>query len=133
MMNKQDNSILNFAEISKIDDNIIHIKFTDTSVLNLERAIALDNKRLVLCNSKPYYSIIDLKDVFGNVSKRSQYYLGQQCKSTDLIVHEVIIANSLPVRMLVNYYIKIINPKFKIEVFKDFESGLAFLKQKITA
>jgi len=119
---------LTFATVSLIKRDIIYAEFKNTQSIKMEDVVKLNNARLTLSKGQAFYSLVSLASVFGSMTKPAQNYLANDCESSDLILHETIIVNSLPIRILVHYYIKTFKPKFEITVVKDFESGIKTLR-----
>ncbi|MFK8038056.1 MAG: hypothetical protein AB8B74_07190 [Crocinitomicaceae bacterium] len=119
-----------FGKVSKIGQKIIFTEFYSNDNFGIDEARTIDNARNKLSGGKKFYSLVSLISVFGHMTKEAQTFLGKESKCSKLILHEVVLVNNLPTRILTKYFIKFINPPYKIEVAKQFENGLKILKQR---
>lgn len=126
-INKEIN--LQFAHVSVPEDFIIFTKYKNVELIDYSEAKILCEARYELAEGKPFYSLAGLESVFGHMSKKAQKYLASECRSSSLIIHEAIIVNSLPVRILVHYYMKKFKPPFPINIVKDYETGIKLLQE----
>jgi hypothetical protein len=118
---------LNFARVSKVKNGIIFTEFYSNEHFDVAEAMQVDKARYQLCGGKEFYSMASLVNIFGHMTKEAQLFFANDAKCKDLIKYEVILVDSLSVRILAKYFIKWIKPPYKIEVIKDFNEGLKIL------
>jgi hypothetical protein len=118
---------LSFAKVTMVKEDIIYTEFYSNENFDVAEAKQVDEARYQLSRGKEFYSIAGLVNIFGHMTKNAQLYFANDAKCRDLIKHEVILVDSLSIRILAKYYIKWIKPPYKIEVTKDLKEGLQIL------
>ena len=118
---------LDFCKVTRISSQILFTEFYSNDNFDIEEARQLDNARYDLCNGDNFYSLVSLVNVFGHMTKQAQSYLAKDAQCSSLIKYEVILVDSLSIRILTKYYIKWMQPPYKIEVQKSYRNGLNLL------
>ena len=116
-----------FGKVSLLSHQILFTEFYSNDNFTIEEAKLLDNARYKLCKGRNFYSLVSLMSIFGHMTKEAQIFLAQESKCKDLISHEVLLIDSLSIRLLSKYFIKWMKPPYKIEVAKNYETGLDIL------
>ncbi len=128
MMNT--NSItLNCATISSVENQIIYTRFHEAEIFDMVDAHSLNEARIKIAKGKPCYSLVSLENIFGHMTSEAQQYLARECLSSQLIQAEAIIINTLPMRILVHYYLKKFSPLFSVKIVKNYDAGLTWLRE----
>lgn len=127
-MNQAQNTIqLDSFKVSIINSQILYTEFYSNDNFDLAEARQLDDARYQLSKGKHFYSLVSLVNVFGHMTKSAQSFLAKDAKCKNLIEHEVILVDSLSIRIMTKYFMKWMNPPYQIEVLKDYNNGVEFL------
>jgi len=117
-----------FCKISVIEDRIVHTEFYSNDKFDIRQAKLLDEARFKLINGKSFYSLISLVNVFGHMTKEAQEYFSTKALCKDLIQHEILVIDSLSIRLLAKAFIKWTKPPYNIQLKKRFNEALGTLQ-----
>jgi len=114
------------AEI-KSDGDIFIVRFNDNADLDGVAIIELLSKLEELSGGKKYKAIADTNDlVLGHIA-RSAYNENIKIENAPNRIAEAFVVNSLPIRLLINFYQKTIKPTFPSQSFKTVEDAKIWL------
>ncbi len=100
---------------------------TDVTVEELKDFL---NQVYDLMKHKPFYLINDLRNHYGSFSNEVWRFLGNDKKFNTIILRSIVISTNLGMRIQLNFFVKIIKPRFKITHVKT-EKEAYQLIQKI--
>lgn len=103
--------ILNFR------DKTLYIKFNGPLQLTADIIKEIHTEGVRLSEGKPYYIITDVRIELSSSSETRKY--GADIEFIKYHLAHAIVANSLPVRLLSNFFININKPKVPTRLFKD--------------
>lgn len=132
-MNQLEYIEFDFGKVTKVSNQIIFTEFYSNDNFDVGAAKLIDEARFKLANGKKFLSLASLVNVFGHMTKEAQIFFANDSQCKDLIKHEVLLVDSLSIRILVKYYIKWIKPPYNIEVTKNYDDGLKKLSKLLSA
>ena len=108
--------------------NIFYLTYLDGAEVNLDKLKEVVNNGFELHGEKPFYSIIDLRDNFASMDSDAKKYLANQKLLNDLRICEVVLVNSLAMRLVTKGYFMIFKPKWPLKVVNKNSELIDFLK-----
>ena len=115
--------------ISLDKDNIVLMKMKDNLETNKASAIEIVASILEISNKTPFYLIVDATNIFGSMDKGANHYFATEPEYNRLRIATAVIVNSLPIRMLINFYQTVHLGKDKnLKIVKNKEEALAYFK-----
>ena len=121
---------LNCGTVSKLQDKIILIQFRDGFNLNEDDAIAVRDAAFELIGEGKFLTIIDARNIGGSMGRRASQYFAQNEKLVARRMAQAIVVNTLALKLVVRFYIKINTPKREAQIFEKIEEALEWLETK---
>lgn len=116
------------ALIELIDDDYVQVMFFDNIVLDLDLQLRLLESYIAICEGKKYpFLFAAMENVtITKEARDNAIKLEDKAPATKTAV----IANSLPYRMIANFYLKFNKPKNPFKVFSNKEDAIKWLLGK---
>ena len=108
---------------TKMDEQVGLVKYNGRTDVTLEELIDFLEKIYVLMKNKPFYLINDLIDNYGGFSNEIWKYLANDKTFNTRIIRSIVISNHLGIRIQLNFFVKILKPKFKVTMVKSTEKA----------
>ncbi len=118
------------AELSFHDKDIIRFKLLDDIDIekkDAEEAIEAIN---TITQRKAYYLLTETGNHF-TASAEAREYMANKIGSTSILANAIYL-RSLPIRLIINVYVKINKPVVPTKVFNSEELALEWLKEQIS-
>lgn len=109
-----------------IENDILYIIFNDGAVVDLEEIKASKAARLELQNSESMLVFVDIRNLF-NVTVEARKYAAED-ENSKYSIAMAILVNSLPTRLLTNFFIKFNKPKTPTKMFTSKDKALTWLE-----
>lgn len=121
--------VLDQARARLFSPNILVINYLNDSEVGIEEIKILIDHFIDTANRKPFITIVDIRDIRGNMTAEAMEYITNHKESQNLKIAEAILVNSLGMRLLANFYLKIKTQSGPTHVFNDESKALAWLKE----
>ncbi len=118
---------LSFTTISIEAPNLVWVKLNVDAEIDLEKAETFITAALKLVENKPFYLLIDSRDIFMNIDHSAREYFATQKEYNDLNIAKALLVNNMPTTMILNFYKKFYSHKNPIEVFDDLDKAKEWL------
>ncbi|MCH2231804.1 MAG: hypothetical protein MK105_15830 [Crocinitomicaceae bacterium] len=107
--------------------NIFYLTYLDGAEVDLVKLKEVVKNGFELHGEKPFYSIIDLRDNFASMDSDAKKYLANQKLLNNLRICEVVLVNSLAMRLVTKGYFIIFKPKWPLKVVNKNSELIDFL------
>lgn len=121
---------LECATVRKLEDRIILIQFRDGFNLNLVDAIAVRDASFELSGGGKFLTVIDARNIAGSMGRRASQYFAQNEELVARRMAQAIVVNTLALKLIVRFYIKINTPKREAQIFEKLEDAMEWLETK---
>lgn len=127
---------MEMAEITKIDtsvalhfieDDVLYIIFKNGVDVDIEGMKESKRARLSLQKDRSMKVLVDTRGVF-NISKEARAYAAEE-RHAKMSKAMAIISDSLPTRLLTNFFVNFNKPNTPTKVFNNMDSALTWLSQ----
>ena len=116
-------------EIVFFPGNLVYLRYLDDCCFDLEVMTHLIEDLLVpRLGDKPFYSIANMANVYGNVTDEAKYYITNHPVIINQRKCEAYIVNSIPVKMMVAFYLKVVKSPTPSKVFRRIEDCEEWVK-----
>lgn len=102
-----------------IGNNLLCLNYMDDAEIDLDKIIEINDRGLDLVNRQAFYSIVDLRNVFGEMSNDAKKFVAENEELNKLKKVEFLLLNSLPLKILTMGYLTINKPKTKTIVVRS--------------
>ncbi len=113
-----------------IDDyGIVHTRFKHGAQVDVEELKVIEQALYQITENEPFKTLLDVRNKFVNfdVEARSYAAKGEITKS---ITAQALLVNTLPMKMITNFFLRFDSPKYPIRAFQDEEKAINWLKSK---
>jgi len=108
---------------TKMDELVGLVKYNGRTDVTLEELIDFLGKIYILMENKPFYLINDLIYNYGGFSNEIWKYLANDKIFNTQIIRSIVVSNHLGMRIQLNFFVKILKPKFKVTMVKSIEKA----------
>lgn len=112
-------------------ENILYLAYFDDAEIDLEKIQEINQNGLQLVNYLPFYSVVNMRNIFGKMDNEAKAFIAENEELNNLKKIEILLINSLPIRILVNCYQKINKPKTETIIVKSIKELLNTLENII--
>lgn len=109
-----------------IQDDVLHIVFKIGAEVCIEGMKESKKARLLLQNDQRMKVLVDSRGLY-NVTKEARAYAAED-RHAKLSIAMAIVSDSLPTKLLTNFFIKFNRPKTPTKMFTDKDKALKWLK-----
>lgn len=122
--------IIHCAELSIHDKNIIRFRLLDD--IDIEKKDAEEAIQAIntITNGKKYYLLTETGDNF-TATAEARNYMAKNIGSTSIIANAIYL-KSLPIRIIINVYVKFDKPVIPTKVFNTEQAAIQWLNEQIT-
>ena len=120
----------NKYKISLFGDNVTFTTYPDGVEVELEDMKEIVDIELKAVGYKPFYSITDFRDMFGNMSNETKEFLANNEDINRLKELEILIVNSLPIKILTRGYLMVFKPKTETIIISKEDELLEVLEKR---
>lgn len=121
---------LESAHISLDEERVLFIKFKDGADVDIEETKKIMSYSADMIDEKPFYVLIDARDMFVNVDHESRKYMAEH-EVNKFNMAQAMVVNRMPVRILANFYLKFYKHKYPMKVFKDLVAAREWLFRQV--
>jgi hypothetical protein len=118
------------AELSFHDRNIIRFKLLDDIDIEKQDAEEAIEAINTITQGKKYYLLTETGNNF-TASAESREYMASNIGSTSIVANAIYL-KSLPIRLIINVYVKINKPVVPTKVFNSEALALEWLNEQIS-
>ncbi len=111
-------------------ENVVFTQYYDGVEIELDEMKNLVELEIEAVNHKPFYTISDFRDAFGNMSNETKEYLAQNEEVNRLKILEILVVNSLPLKLLTRGYLMVFKPKTETIIINKTQELFELLKSK---
>ncbi|MDF1673266.1 MAG: hypothetical protein P1U41_07150 [Vicingaceae bacterium] len=110
-------------------DNIslITTRFKNGVDVDIEEIKLLTDWTLEVTNNKPFYLLVDARDILSSMDHKSRKYFSEHKKYNELNIAQVIVVNNMPIRLLASAYYKLYTHQNPIKIFTEIEPAQEWL------
>lgn len=118
------------AEICLNETGIIVLKYKPDYMVELKDVKEVEQTFLQLASDGNIYCLMDTSGRFHDFTIEAQRFLSNEASIVrdNKIKGSAVVINSLPNRILANFFSKIFKPNFPMKIFSNQEEGIEWLK-----
>jgi len=109
--------------------NTLYLAYFNEAEVDLKVIMDINEKGLGLVNNKPFFSVVNLRNVFGSISNEAKEFIANNEELNKLKLIEILIINNLAARILTKGYIRINKPKTKTVIVRDINDATELLAE----
>jgi len=128
--NSKESRELDCGTLWKLTDQIVLIRFKDGSDLCLDDAKAVGDAAIDFFEGKKFFAIIDVRNMGGSVAREASTYFAQDERLTKHRLAQAIVVNTLAMKLVARFYIKIDKPVRDVQIFNEIEEAIDWLETK---
>ncbi|HIP37671.1 MAG TPA: hypothetical protein EYG85_12545 [Crocinitomix sp.] len=103
--------------------NVGIVTYNGRDDVTVDELIDFLNKIYQLMDNKPFFLINDLTNDYGSFSNEIWRFLANDKQFNKMILHSIVISNSLGMKIQLNFFIKFLKPSFKVTQVKSKEKA----------
>lgn len=111
-------------------ENVVFTHYYDGAEIELEEMKNLVELEIEAVKNKQFYTISDFRNVFGSMSNETKEYLAQNDFVNKLKIVDILIVNSLPLKLLTRGYLMIFKPKTQTIIINKTQELFDLLESK---
>ena len=116
--------------LSKFDKQTVRIQFKDGANVNLAEATQIRDKAFTLFPDRKFLAFIDATGIYGNVTPEALRFFARDEKLISKRMAQAILVNNLPLKILANFYIRVIRPAREAKIFSKLEDAKTWLSER---
>ena len=109
------------------DKNLIEVTTFKNASIEIPQVKEIHKALLTLTNSEPCYLLV--LPAIGTTSSNEARQYAASIKKHKNIVAEAIVVNTLPLRLLASFFIKVNKPRQKVKIFSNASSARRWLHE----
>lgn len=119
-------------KIGWLEEGIVLLQLTQKDImLDLETTVKMHEDILDMVGGEPFRIITDARNAFGNFTKESREYSANHEEFDKLRIRSAVIVNSLPMKIMVNAYLRAMAKGDRLKSFSTVESAMKWLKEEV--
>ncbi|PCH92557.1 MAG: hypothetical protein COB85_08025 [Bacteroidetes bacterium] len=115
------------SSISKFDEHIVEVKFKDGAHVKYRHARELGEATLEISGREKFLLLIDATDIFGIIDPEAMDYFTTNEELVKLRMAQAMVVNSLPIRLIANFYMRVKKPPGEVKIFANRKDALVWL------
>lgn len=115
------------ATMSFDNISLITTRFKNGVDVDIEEIKLLTDWTLEVTNNKPFYLLVDARDILSSMDHKSRKYFSEHKKYNELNIAQVIVVNNMPIRLLASAYYKLYTHQNPIKIFTEIEPAQEWL------
>ena len=108
-----------------IQDDVLYIVFKEGADVCIDCMKESKKARLLLQNNQKMKILVDSRGLF-NITKEARDYAAED-RHADLSIAMALVSDSLPTKLMMNFFIKFNRPKTPTKMFTDVDKALEWL------
>lgn len=118
---------LHSATIDIDDDHILLVNFKDRVDVEIEEAVKLVDVSLEIVDNKPFYLLVDARDIFSSMDHESRKYISDHRRYNELNIAQAIVVNNMPIRLIASAYFRMYKHVNPVKIFTDMTEARKWL------
>lgn len=112
--------------ISLLDNGIVRTNYRSDAIVTLEEMKIVELALFEITEGKRFKNLLDSRGGYTSFDADTRKYAATSAITKNIIVSAFVV-NTLPLKLLVNFYIQFNKPSYKIKVFSDYDVALWWL------
>ena len=126
-MNNQVTDHVNY-KLLLFGKEILYLAYIDDADIDLAKIKEIKKVGLNFVNNEPFYSIVNMKNIYGAMSNEAKDFIAKDKELLDLKICEAIIVNSLAMKILIKGYFMMFRPSTNTKVFNKMSTAIEWLE-----
>ena len=116
--------------VHRYNDHIIWLKWKANleKIFELEDGIEAHKSIHQLAKGNPYVIVGDARNATGSISPEARNFMAHDPLIKDIRMAEALIVETLPLKLLANFYMRFHRPPNPVKVFNKFDRGVEWLE-----
>lgn len=110
----------------KISNGILHIKVKPDTFVELPMVQEVVAKQREITNGQPILVLLDISEAYGVAKEAREYTSGKSVEGLQKAM--AMLINSLPIRLLANFFIKFDKPPAPTKMFNSYDQAINWLE-----
>ena len=115
--------------ISKLDTEIIKIKFKNDAHVTLDEAIEIADSTIKVCGNQKFLLLIDATEIYGIMDPDAMDYFTNDERLVGLRMAQAMVVDNLPIRLFANIYMRVKKPAGEVKIFGNIDEAIAWLSE----
>jgi hypothetical protein len=116
------------SALIELEDNFIHIRFNDMSIIGLDEAKQVADDIIELCNGTAYPFITNGLGITIRMNKNARDFFASYEPLVKIRRGQAILVNNTPSKLLANFFIKYHKPANPTKIFTKMDDALIWIK-----
>ena len=112
--------------ISLLDNGIVRTNYRSDANVTLEEIKIIELALFEISGGKRFKNLLDSRGGYTSFDAEARNYAANSAITKNIIVSAFVV-NTLPLKLLVNFYIQFNKPTYKIKVFSDYDVAMWWL------
>lgn len=112
--------------VSLLENEIVRTSYKKDAVVSIDEIKMVELALFEITTGKPFKNILDSRGGFTSFEAEARKYAANSAITQNIIVSAFVV-NTLPLKLLVNFYIQFNKPAYRIKVFSDYDIALWWL------
>jgi len=112
--------------VSLLENGIVRTSYRSDAVVTLEEMKMVELALFEITGGKRFKNLLDSRGGYTTFDAEARKYAATSAITKNIIVSAFVV-NTLPLKILVNFYIQFNKPAYKIKVFSDYDVALWWL------
>ena len=108
----------------------MYLAYFDDAEVDLEKILEIKKNGLKLVENGPFYSIVNMRNVYGVMNNEVKEFVANNEELNHLKIIELLLVNSLPLKILTKGYLSFNKPKTETIVIKSIDQLVKTLKDR---
>lgn len=108
---------------------IVHTRFRHGAQVDIEEMKVIEQALFQITENQPFKTVMDLRNKFVNFDVEARSYAAKG-DITKNITAQVFLVNTLPMKMITNFFLRFDSPKYPTRAFQDEEKAISWLESK---
>lgn len=116
------------SALIELEDDFIHIRFTDMSIIGLDEAKQVADDIIELCDGTPYPFITNGLGITIRMNKNARDFFASYEPLVKVRKSQALLVNNTPSKLLANFFIKYHKPVNPTKIFTKYDEALKWIK-----
>lgn len=112
--------------VSLFENGIVKTSYRNDAVVTLEEIQIIELALFEISGGQPFKNLLDSRGGYTSFDAEARKYAANSAITKNIIVSAFVV-NTLPLKLLVNFYIQFNKPAYRIKVFSDYDVALWWL------
>lgn len=116
------------SALVELEDNYIHIRFNDMSIIGIDEAKQVADDIIELCDGTPYPFITNGLGITIRMNKNARDFFASYEPLVKVRKSQALLVNNTPSKLLANFFIKYHKPVNPTKIFTKYDEALKWIK-----